>query len=487
MKDFDYYLEKNKEIGYIEQVLHSIVYVGGLPSAKHSELVLFESGSVGQVINLEEGHVEILRLSKNKVRVGDKVARTNEVLKSPVGEGLLDQVIDPLGNLFFEGQGASLKTTEDQRPIDVAPPGIETRSAIVEPLETGVALVDMVVPLGKGQRELVIGDRKTGKTMLLTQAVLTQAARGAICIYAAIGKRKFDIKQIVELFEAQGVSSNVVIVASTSSDPAGLVYLTPYTAMTIAEHFRDQKKDVLVVMDDLTTHAKYYREITLLARRFPGRSSYPGDIFYTHSKLLERAGNFKEGSISCLPVAETVLGDLSGYIQTNIMAMTDGHIFFDSEFANLGRRPAINPFLSVTRVGHQAQSPFMRDLSRELSSFLVRHKKLRDFLHFGAELGENVRRVLDTGDKLIAIFNQPPNLVIPINANVIVIISLWAGFWKDIPVSETKKQAMKLIDVYRSDENFRNQVDNLINTEKDLVGAVNALKDNPTFIQDRIR
>jgi F-type H+-transporting ATPase subunit alpha len=232
--------------------------------------------------------------------------------------------------------------------------------------------------------------------------------------------------------------------------------------MTIAEYFRDQGKDVLIILDDLTAHAKYYREITLLARRFPGRSSYPGDIFYTHSRLMERAGNFEKGSITCLPVAESVLGDLSGYIQTNLMAMTDGHIFLDVDLFNEGRRPAVNPFLSVTRVGLQAQSPLLRDLNRQLTAFLAKVERMRQFMHFGAEVSKSVQETLQLGAKINAFFSQQQNVTIPVNVGVYVLASLWSGIWKDSSVKEVHEKTEQIIDAYMKDTGFREKVDTII-------------------------
>src|SRR5581483_5765076 len=353
MKDFLTYLKETEEVGYISQVINFLIEIEGLPSARLNELVVFETGEIGRITTIAHKSVEVITFSKTSVKVGTRVTRTNEFLMVGVGDGLLGKTVDPLG-ASLDPQNPIGKLSE-LRPIDVTPGGIDTRSRITKPLETGATLVDLIIPLGMGQRELVIGDRKTGKTSFLIQAILTQAKRGTICIYAAIGKKTLDIKKIEELFQKSGIAKNTVVVASSSQDPVGVIYLTPYTAMTVAEYFRDSGRDVLVVLDDLSTHAKFYREISLLGRRFPGRNSYPGDIFYTHAKLLERAGNFKTAkgpvSITCLPVTEAVQGDLTGYIQTNLMSMTDGHIYFDNDLFSKGKRPAVNTFLSVTRVG----------------------------------------------------------------------------------------------------------------------------------------
>ncbi len=479
MKDFKHYLDQIGEIGFVEEVLHSIVYVSGLPGVHLSELVIFESGELGQVISLSKDAVEVLLLARTQVRVGVRVARTNELLQVPVGEALLGRAIDPLVKPIDGGK--PMQTTQIS-PTDIQPHGIVGREHISEPLETGVALVDLAVPLAKGQRELVIGDRKTGKTEFLLQTFLSQARKGTICIYAIIGQRLIDIREKIEFIEEKKIKNTSIVIASSSSDPSGLIFLTPYTAMTVAEFFRNQDKDVLLILDDMSTHARYYREISLLARRFPGRGSYPGDIFYTHAKLIERAGNFKKGSITCLPVTESVLGDLSGYIQTNLMAMTDGHIFFDIDLYNRGKRPAVNSFLSVTRVGHQAQTPLQKDLSRELSRFMVEYEKMSQFVHFGAEVGETVKKTLDMGRKIDAFFDQSPDKLISLNANIVILAGLWAGLWVEIVVNDFEKEIEQLAMNYQTNENFRNEIDKLINSKKAFSNLVNTIRQNSEIL-----
>lgn len=478
MKDFDYYLDKLGEIGFVEEVMHSIVNVSGLPEAHPNEIVIFESGDVGQIMSIIEDKIEVLILSRIKITVGSKVVRTGELLQVPVGNEFLGRVVDSLGNPLDKGK--AIKGTYS--PIDTQPHGIVGRKQIDRPLETGVTAVDLVVPLAKGQRELVIGDRKTGKTQFLLQTFLNQARKGTICIYAVIGQRQIDIKKHAEFIQKNKIQANSLIVATSSSDPSGLIFLTPYTAMTYAEYFRDKGMDVLLVLDDMTSHARYYREISLLAKRFPGRSSYPGDIFYAQARLIERAGYFKTGSITCLPVAESVLGDLSGYIQTNLMAMTDGHIFFDIELYNQGKRPAVSPYLSVTRVGHQAQTPLQKDLSRQLSSFLVRYDRMKQFMHFGAEAGEAVRRVLDLGAKVDMLFSQVENTTIPVNVNIIILAGLWAGIWNETEVGNLKKEMEQIILNYQTNTSYKKQVDSIIATSQKFLDLVNAIRQNNQII-----
>lgn len=472
MKDFQYYLDNIGEIGYVIQCIHSLVYVSGLPGAHPNEVIIFENGETGLVLSLGREHLEALVFTNAQIKVGSRLVRTGEYVKIGVGDGLLGRMIDPLG-FPLDGKGEINDLTESI--IDISPPKISERKNVEKQLLTGVTLVDLISPLGKGQRELIIGDRKTGKTEFLLQTVNTQAKAGTVCIYTVIGQKQIDIRKFYEFFNSQGIIKNTILIASSSSDSAGLIYLTPYSAMTIAEHFRDRGLDVLIILDDMTTHARYYREISLLARKFPGRNSYPGDIFYVHARLVERAGNFKKGTITCLPVAESVLGDLSGYIQTNLMSMTDGHIFFDIDILSQGKRPAVNPFLSVTRVGHQTQTPIQKDLSRELSIFMVTYDRMKQFMHFGAEVGDTAKNILNLGARVDTFFNQSGYKSVGININILVIAGLWAGLWSETKVDEFKMQMEQLVLLYETDEKYKKEVDTFIQSSKvfsDLVTSI---------------
>jgi F-type H+-transporting ATPase subunit alpha len=465
--NFSDYLEKTKEVGYVEQTSRSIVYVSGLPGAHPSEMVVFEGGGTGEIISLKEDAAEILLFEYFSVSVGARVARTGEILKISVGDFLIGKTVTALGK-YPVGEGTKSAAGE-AKVIDITPLGLTEREKVTQPLFTGVSLVDLILPLARGQRELVIGNRRTGKTEFLLQTVLTQARAGTLCIYCAVAKRTVDVEKIKTFLSAMDLWQNTILVVSYASDPIGLIYSGPYTAMTIAEYFRDQGRDTLVIFDDLIAHAKCYREISLLARRFPGRNSYPGDIFYTHSRLIERAGNFKKGSISTLVVAETVLSDISGYIQTNLMSMTDGHLYFDSDLYNQGRRPAINPFISVTRVGRQTQTPLLRDINRKLTRFLVNVAKLHQFMHFGAELSEQVRSELALGEKFTAFFDQGDSETISINTAILVSTLLWGGMWKEETVTEAKIQMKNIMKVYCEDKIFAAEVDKIISGTDNLI------------------
>jgi F-type H+-transporting ATPase subunit alpha len=473
-------LDKTKETGFVEEVKHPVVYIVGLPKARLSELIYFESGCMGVVTSLLDNYVEVMVFSTKPVAVGTQVSRSAEILQVPVGEGLLGNVINSLGDSLYENK--VIVGIEEHRNIDATSPTIDKRQRVSIPLETGVSIVDFLIPLGKGQRELIIGDRNTGKTTFALQVLMSQAKLGTICIYAAIGKKKHSIKKVEEQLERLGIRESVVVVGSASSDPLGYIYLTPYTAMTIAEYFRDMGKDVLLVLDDLSTHAKYYRELSLISKKFPGRDSYPGDVFYAHSRLLERAGNFKIGnnkiaSISCLPLAEAIEGDITGYIQTNLMSITDGHIFFDQSVYREGKRPAINYFLSVTRVGRQTQSGVRWGINRELSSFFYLHSKTERFIHFGAELNEGIKSTLEMGTKINEFFDQTSEEVYPINIQIILFVLIWSGVLREETQGKIKfykSQAQKL---YDKDPVFKDKIKKLIDSCSDfnlLLGKVSA-------------
>lgn len=459
MRDFQIYLDKIGEIGYVAQNIHSLVYVTGLPGAHSNEVVVFENNCLGMILSMGENGLEVLVFGNTEIKVGCKVVRTNERVEIGVGNSLLGRMIDPMGvPLDGKGEIKDLKSS----CIDIYPPKIFERKVIEKPLLTGVALVDLMSPLGKGQRELIIGDRKTGKTEFLLQTVSVQAGLGTVCIYAVIGQKQIDIGKLYEYLLKDGTIQNSIIVASSSSDSPGLIFLTPYSAMTIAEYFKERGMDVLLILDDMTSHARFYRQISLLAKRFPGRNSYPGDIFYIHAKLIERAGNFKKGSISCLPVAESIMGDLSGYIQTNLMSMTDGHIFFDIDLFSQGKRPAINPFLSVTRIGHQTQTTLQKDVSRELSFFMVNYDHMKQFMHFGAEVGATTRSVLSLGAKLDAFFEQSGNKRIALNISILILGGLWAGIWSEEKEAQYKMDIEQLVLSYSTDAGYKNEVDQFI-------------------------
>lgn len=489
MRDFNHYIKETSEIGFVQESQNAIAYVDGLPKVKPEEIVVFESGQFGMVLSFTSDIVEVIVFSPEYVINGTRVARTNEFLSLPVGKQFLGQIIDPFGNSITTGKPPPGAVS--YRGINNPPTGILTRKTITRQFETGVSIVDLIMPLGFGQRELVIGDRKTGKTNFLMQAILNQAKQNNICIYAAIGKKKLDIKEAEEFFVRNGIMDKIVIVASGFQDPIGITFLVPYSAMTLAEYFRDEGNNVLIVLDDLVTHAKFYREMSLLAKRFPGRNSYPGDIFYTHARLLERAGNFitekGEKAITCLPAAESTQGDMSGYIQTNIMSMTDGHLYFDSELFAKGRRPPVNPFLSVTRVGKQTQSNLKRDINRELLSFLTIYEKLQNFSHFGAELNESIKITLAFGDNLIKFFDQSASTIIPVNLQIVLFAMLWNNKLQNKNIEPIEKEIEKIISSYKSNNDIKKIVDDLVDKSTTFNNLLGAIRNNGDELFSRLK
>lgn len=431
MQDYNYYLKQHGEYGEVTQVKYPIVEAAGLPGAKVKEIVVFETGELGQIHDLTLESVRIILFSPFAVKVGTRISRTNNQLQIPAGKEILGSTINPFGTQLLSPLNS--KKIDQYFSVDIAPLTIDRRSKITKSLITGTAVVDIVIPLGKGQRQLILGDRKTGKTTFVRSTINNQIEEGAIVVYAAIGYKKADIKALEEFMGASELRrQNMVVVATSAFDSPGLIYLTPFTAMTIAEYFRDQGRDVVLIMDDLLTHAKFFREFSLLAEAFPGRDSYPGDVFHIHAKLLERAGCFKhptsgDVAITCLPIAETQDADLSGYIVSNLMSITDGHLFFDSNVYAKGQRPAINTPLSVTRVGKQTQDKIMKDINREVAGLFSVYEKVENLSHFGSELSESVKNTLKLGEKVQYFFNQPEGITYRKEAYLTLFCLVWLG------------------------------------------------------------
>lgn len=468
--DFHSTLTKTGEVGFVERIVSSLLYAEGLPGARMNELVVLESGDAGQVIALRESVVEVLSFSRESVRVGSRLARTGKAVEVPVGEALLGAIIDPLGRSLDPSR--LLGNIREYRELEVVPSGIQSRARIRRQFSTGVTIVDLMLPLGYGQRELVIGDQKTGKSRFALRVLRTQVMDGAIGIYVMIGKSKLAIKQTVETLIRMGVKDRTLVVASSSDDAAGMIYLTPYAAMTIAEYFRDKGRNVIIILDDLSTHAKIYREIALLGRRFPGRNSYPGDIFYAHARLLERAGNFilaqGEAAITCLPIVEAPLGDLTGYIQTNTMAMTDGHLFFDHILFAEGRRPAIDPFISVTRVGRQTQSPLGREVGQTITTFLKEVETYHNFASFGAELGEHIKSALAKEEQFVQLFDETSLDSVPPTVQITLFAIIWSGLWRDEKLEKVRQGIQKLILSYDTQAGIKKSIDALVEDSENL-------------------
>lgn len=468
MSIFQDHLKTFKEFGVVEGINLPVVRVKGLPHVRPAELVIFDNDQFGQTLTLHSDHLEILLFSSHPVAVGTQVTRTGQAVAIGIGDQMLGSVYNPLAQPL-SGNESQPKIEPSLAEIDIPPLSITKRYQITEPLLTGVSIVDLLLPLGKGQRELVIGNRKTGKTSFLLSVIKNQVLNGSKAIYVGIGKQNVEIEIIRQWLAEQQILNQVSIISASSQDSQSLIYLAPFTGMTLAEYLRDQGNDVLLVLDDLSTHAKFYREISLLAKKFPGRDSYPGDIFYTHARLLERAGNFihpVQGTvgISCLPVAETVENDLTDYIVSNLIGITDGHLLFDSVEFLKGRRPAINPSLSVTRVGRQTQSLLHQDISQLLMAYISDYQKNQQFAHFGAELTKDSKELLNTGEIIYKFFNQSPSNVMPLPIQLLTVSLIWSKVITEIDFKRIDMGDVMnaLTSCYQQDKAFHQLVDQLI-------------------------
>jgi F-type H+-transporting ATPase subunit alpha len=439
-------METLEETGKIEYFFHNIAVISGLSNSKLEELLITETGKKGIVFSIRENNVEALMIDIEGLKVGERVKATQRPLEIPVGEKLLGRIINPLCEPL--DKRGKINQNVEFLPLKREAPPVIKRARIKKHLETGVIGVDLLVPLGYGQRELIVGDPKTGKTTFLLQALTSQIKEGAIGIYVGIGKKDSAIKIVENYLKETGAFERVIIIHTPPDESSTLLYLAPFSGMTIAEHFRDKGENVLIVFDDLSTHAKIYREISLLLKRVPGRDCYPGDIFHLHANLLERAGNIKkngkEVSITALPVGETLENDISGYITTNLMAMTDGHIFFDVEEFRKGKRPAINYFLSVSRVGNQTKYPIERMVATLIRKILLEYKNLLEFLQFSTEISPESEKILELGKKLEAIFSQSPKVTIKREAQLIIIALLFLDFWHGTPLEKIQQEVEKI-------------------------------------------
>jgi F-type H+-transporting ATPase subunit alpha len=425
----------SESLGFVVQVGDSVATVYGLERAVYGELVDFASGASGIVLNLEENGVGCVLLSgESLVRDGEEVRGTGKVMSVPVGMSLMGRVVNPLGEPV-DGKGPL--EAEEYLPMEAPAAPVIDRGSVDEPLQTGALSVDAMIPIGRGQRELIIGDRQTGKTALAIDAIINQKGRGVYCVYCAIGQKSSSVAAIIQNLEKYGAMEYTFVVLASASDSAALQYLAPYSAVAMAEHFMFQGKDVLVVYDDLSKHAVAYRTISLLLRRPPGREAFPGDVFYLHSRLLERAAKLSParggGSITALPIVETQAGDISSYIPTNVISITDGQIFLDSELFNSGFRPAIDVGLSVSRVGGSAQSKAIRKVSGRLRLDLAQYREMAAFAQFGSDLDKATQDKLAQGERLMEVLKQPQFAPYPMEEQVAILFVSVNGYLMDIP------------------------------------------------------
>jgi F-type H+-transporting ATPase subunit alpha len=448
------------EYGVVEAVHFPLVHVSGLPHVRVGQLIEFKNGLKAQVISFTEETAKAMLLDSQELGVGSKCFHCQAELSIDCAEDLFGTVVNPLGELLYP----QIKKTQrgvEQRSIDHTPPKLSARKEIIEPLLTGVSVVDLMLPLGKGQRQLIVGDRGSGKTSFLLNVAQKQISEGAVVVFCLIGKRISEVKRITQLVTGDQFKDNAVLVSTDAQDPPSLISLTPFSAMAVAEYFADQGRDVVLLLDDLTTHARFYREVSLLAKKFPGRDSYPGDIFYTHARLLERAGNFKNGSITCLPLAETTGNDLTNFIVSNLISITDGHLLFDLQKVHRGLHPAINTFLSVTRVGKQTQTALVREVNRELNSLMNRFEKTRSLAHFGAELTAETKKLLSKGNLIEEFFTQAVHSVVPLPVQLAMITMIKLGWLKDLETEQLRNCRNKLIETYHENKELKKIFDEL--------------------------
>lgn len=426
--------------GTIIQIGDGIARVYGLQDCMEGELIEFPNDVYGMALNLEQDNVGCVLLgSEEGIKEGNVVKRTGKVVEVPVGESLVGRVVNSLG-VPIDGKGPVLTT--ETRAVEVQAPGVIDRQSVKEPLQTGIKAIDSMIPIGKGQRELIIGDRQTGKTAIAIDTILNQKDNDVICIYVAIGQKQSTVAHIVNDLTKMGAMDYTIVVSSTASDSAPLQYLSPYAGCSIGEYFMHKGKDVLIVYDDLSKHAVAYRTMSLLLRRPPGREAYPGDVFYLHSRLLERSARLSEklggGSLTALPIVETLAGDVTAYIPTNVISITDGQIFLESELFNAGQRPAVNAGISVSRVGGNAQIKAMKQVAGTLRLDLAQYRELAAFSQFGSDLDKESVKRLEKGKRLVEILKQPQYKPMPVEKEVIILYAVVNNHLSDIPVNKIK-------------------------------------------------
>ena len=447
---------KTSDSGTIIQIGDGIARVYGLDDCMQGELLEFPNNVYGMALNLEQDNVGCVLLgSEEGIKEGDIVKRTNKIVEVPVGEGILGRVVNPLGE-EIDGKGPI--NYSGTRPIEVPAPSIIDRSSVNEPLQTGIKAIDSMVPIGKGQRELIIGDRQTGKTAIAVDTILNQKGKDVICIYVAIGQKQSTVAHIVNTLEEMGALDYSIIVAGTASESAPLQYLAPYAGCSMGEYFMHKGKDVLIIYDDLSKHAVAYRTMSLLLRRPPGREAYPGDVFYIHSRLLERAAKLSKehggGSLTALPIIETLAGDVTAYIPTNVISITDGQIFLESELFNTGQRPAVNAGISVSRVGGNAQIKAMKQVSGTLRLELAQYTELAAFAQFGSDLDSDSKRRLEKGKRILEVLKQEQYKPMDVEKQIVILYATLNDFLSDIRVKDIRRfedEFLEFMDTHHRD------------------------------------
>ncbi|MCF2626414.1 F0F1 ATP synthase subunit alpha [Fusobacterium perfoetens] len=473
-----------KTSGSVLEVGDGIARIYGLSNAKAGELLEFTNGIMGMVLNLEENNVGAVILGDfSQIKEGDEVKATGRIVSVPAGEGFLGRVVNALGEpIDGKGEIEAVKYMDIERKAS----GIISRKPVFEPLQTGIKSIDGMVPIGRGQRELIIGDRQTGKTAIAVDAIINQKGTGVKCIYVAIGQKRSTVAQIYKKLEDLGAMEYTTIVAATASEAAPLQYLAPYAGVAMGEYFMDKGEHVLIIYDDLSKHAVAYREMSLLLKRPPGREAYPGDVFYLHSRLLERAAKLSDelggGSITALPIIETQAGDVSAYIPTNVISITDGQIFLDSQLFNSGFRPAINAGISVSRVGGSAQIKAMKQVAAKVKLELAQYTELLTFAQFGSDLDKATKAQLERGHRIMAVLKQPQNRPYAVEKQVVSFFAVTNGYLDDIAVEDVNRFENELIKELENTTSILDEIREKKALDKELeaklVEAVNAFKKN---------
>ncbi|MFA5032322.1 MAG: F0F1 ATP synthase subunit alpha [bacterium] len=456
------------DVGTVIEAGDGIARIHGLGGAKYNELIQFHTGAMGLVLNLEEDNISAVIFGDyTKIKEGDEVKCTGRVIEIPVGDGLIGRVVNPLGEPL---DGKSPIKSSKTRPIEKVAPDLTLRSPVNTPIYTGMKAVDAIVPIGRGQRELIIGDKSTGKSAIAIDTIIRQKGENLICIYVAIGQKTAKVAQTVATLEKYGAMEHTIIVAANASDPAPLQYIAPFAGCAIGEEFMEQGKDALIIYDDLYKHSWAYRQISLLLRRPPGREAYPGDIFYLHSRLLERAAKLSAelggGSLTALPIVETQAGDVSAYIPTNVISITDGQIYLEADLFNSGIRPAMNVGLSVSRVGGAAQSKAMRQVAGKLRLELAQFRELAAFAQFGtADLDKTTKNQLERGKRITEVLKQPQYIPMSLDKEVVILYAVINGYLDDVPVEQVPSFEQKF---HKFIETNYPEVGNRINKEREL-------------------
>jgi len=471
------------EVGTVIQVGDGIARAHGLENVMAGELLEFSNGVMGMALNLEENNVGIVIMGPyTNIREGDQVKRTGRIMEVPVGEAMLGRVVNALGEPV---DGAGPIATTEFRPIESPAPGVMARKSVHEPMQTGIKAIDSMIPIGRGQRELIIGDRQTGKTTIAIDTIVNQKGNGVICIYVAIGQKQSTVRGVVETLRKHGALDYTIVVTASASEPAPLLYIAPYTGCSMGEYFMYKGQHVLVIYDDLTKQAAAYRELSLLLRRPPGREAYPGDVFYLHSRLLERAAKLNDelggGSLTALPFIETQAGDVSAYIPTNVISITDGQIFLEADLFYSGQRPAVNVGISVSRVGGSAQIKAMKKVAGTLKLDLAQYRELAAFAQFGSDLDRATQARLNRGERTLEILKQGGNQPLSVEQQVVSIYTVTKGHLDDIPVQDVRRfeaDFLSYVDANASQifASIRDTKDLTKENEEALVQAINAFK-----------